>query len=75
LAPIRRIAPVAAVVDRSMAMGERGERGSRTRPVTVEEPVLVPMSDADRAAAVSALTEILTAWWIKRQTIDRQPDA
>ncbi len=61
LAPIRRVAPVGAVVDQSMAMAERGGRGSRTRPVTVEEPVLVPMSNADRAAAVSA--------------IDRQPDA
>jgi hypothetical protein len=34
-------------------------------PVTIEEPVLVPMSDAERVAAVSALAEILTAWWTK----------
>jgi hypothetical protein len=41
--------------------GERGSgRGSRTAPVRVEEPVLVPMSDAERAVAVSALADILT---------------
>jgi hypothetical protein len=48
-----------------MAKGERGGQGSRTVPVTIEEPVLVPMSDAERVAAVSALAEILTAWWTK----------
>ena len=49
--------------------GERGGQGSRTTPVTIEEPVLVPaMSDADRAAAVSVLAEILTVWWTKRIT-------
>jgi hypothetical protein len=38
-------------------------RGSRIRPVVVEAPVLVPrLSEADRAAAVSVLTEILAAW-------------
>jgi hypothetical protein len=40
-----------------MAKGERGGQGSRTVPVTIEEPVLVPMSDAERAAAVSVLAE------------------
>ena len=44
-------------VDRYMAKGERGGQGSRTVPVTIEEPVLVPMSDAERAAAVSVLAE------------------
>jgi hypothetical protein len=34
--------------------------------VTIEEPVMVPMSDADRAAA-SVLTEI-TAWWTEHAT-------
>jgi hypothetical protein len=36
--------------------------------VTIEEPVLVPMSDAERAAAVSVLTEISAAWWTKHVT-------
>jgi len=58
-----------------MALGERGGRGSRTRPVSVEEPVLVPMSAAERSAAVSVLTEILTTWWIRQQATDDQPDA
>jgi hypothetical protein len=37
-----------------MVKGERGEQGSRTASITVVEPVLVPMSQAERAAAVSA---------------------
>ena len=48
-----------------MAKGERGGQGSRTVPVTIGEPVLMPMSDAERAAAVSAVAEILTAWWTR----------
>jgi hypothetical protein len=55
-------------VDRNMAKDERGGQGPRTTPVTIEEPVMVPMSDADRAAAVSVLAEILTAWWTKHAT-------
>ncbi len=44
--------------------------------MTVEEPILVPMlSEADRVAAVSVLTEILAAWWAKQQTTDREPGA
>jgi len=43
--------------------------------VSVEEPVLVPMSAAERSAAVSVLTEILTTWWIRQQATDDQPDA
>jgi hypothetical protein len=39
-------------------------KGSRTRPVVVGPPVLVPnLSERDRAAAVAALIDILTAWW------------
>jgi hypothetical protein len=34
-----------------MAKGERGGQGSRTVPVAIEEPVLVPMSDAERASS------------------------
>jgi len=34
--------------------------------VRIEEPGLVPMSDAERAAAVSVLADILAAWWMKR---------
>lgn len=53
-------------VDPNMAKGsERGGQGSRTVPVTIEQPVLVPMTDAERAAAVSAFTEILANWWTK----------
>jgi hypothetical protein len=36
--------------------------------VTIEEPVLVPVLEADRAAAASVLAEILTAWWTKHAT-------
>jgi len=59
-----------------MANVERSGQGSRTRPVVVEEPVLVPMlSEDDRAAAVSVLTEIIAAWWLKHHTADGGPDA
>jgi hypothetical protein len=34
-------------------------------PVTVEQSILVPMTDAERAAAVSVFTEILADWWTK----------
>jgi hypothetical protein len=54
-------------VDHCMA-GGRGGQGSRTTPVTIEEPVLVPVLEANRAAAVSVLAEILTAWWTKHAT-------
>jgi len=39
--------------------------------VGIEEPDLVPMSDAERAAAVSVLAEILTAWWVKHASDGR----
>ena len=56
----RRVAPARMPLIRYMAKGERGGQGSRTTPVTIEEPVLVAtLSDADRAAAVSVLAEIL----------------
>ena len=51
-----------------MVTGARGGQGSRTARVVVEEPGLVPMSDAERAAAVSVLAEILAAWWTKHAT-------
>jgi hypothetical protein len=55
---------------------ERTGQGSRTRPAAVEAPVLVPtLSEGDRAVAVSVLTEILAAWWLKYQTTDGGPDA
>ena len=45
--------------------------------MVVEAPVLLPtLSEADRAAAVSVLTEILAAWWAKQQATDGgEPDA
>lgn len=54
-----------------MVKGERGGQGSRRVSMTIEEPVLVAMSEAERAAAVSILAEILTAWWIKHGGEDR----
>jgi hypothetical protein len=47
-------------------------QGSRTASVTVVEPVLVPMSDAERAAAVAAFTAIFVGWWM-RHADDEQP--
>lgn len=70
-----RVAAVGMVVDRCMSAGERGGRGSRIMPVRLEEPVLVPMSGAERSAAVAALTEIIAAWWTRQQAIDRSPIA
>lgn len=63
----------ANVVDRHMTKGggRRGGQGSRTFPVTIEEPVLVPMSDAERVATVSILTEILAGWWTTNSSHDR----
>lgn len=46
-----------------MVKGQRGGQGSRTVSITVLEPVLAPMSDAERVAAVSVFTEIFTDWW------------
>jgi len=48
-----------------------GGHGSRTASITVVEPVQVPMSDAERAAAVSAFTEILGDWWTKHADDER----
>jgi hypothetical protein len=54
-----------------MANVERGGQGSRTRPVVLEAPVLLPtLPEADQAAAASVLTEILAAWWTKHQGAD-----
>jgi hypothetical protein len=33
------------------------------------------MSEAERSAAVAALTEILAAWWTRQQAADRSPIA
>lgn len=49
--------------------------GSRTTAVTIEEPVLVPMSEAERAATVSVLMGILADWWAKHDSEDRSNDA
>lgn len=37
----------------------RGGRHSRTCPVTVDPPVIVPLTPEDERAAVAALTELL----------------
>jgi len=52
-------------------------RVHETRPVVVEEPVLVPtLSEDDRALqSVSVLTEIIAAWWLKPHPADGGPDA
>jgi len=51
-------------------------KGSRTKPVTLGPPVLAPnLSEQDRAAAVAALTHILTAYWSRQQTAADRPDA
>ena len=51
-------------------------KGSRTKPVTLGPPVLVPdLSEHDLAAAVAALTDILTAYWSRQQTAADRPDA
>jgi hypothetical protein len=63
------------VVEQFMVKGERGGRGSRTVPVMIEEPVLVPMSEAERAAAVLVLVEILTDWWARHGSEDRRNGA
>ena len=49
------------------------DRVHGTALVTIEEPVLVPMSQAERIAAVSVLAEIFTAWWTKHAS-DNQSD-
>jgi hypothetical protein len=50
-------------------------KGSRTKPVTLGPPVLIPdLSEHDRAAAVAALADILTAYWSRQQTSADQPD-
>jgi hypothetical protein len=53
------------VVEQFMVKGERGGQGSRTVPVTIEESALVPVSEAERAAAVSVFVDILRGWWAK----------
>ncbi len=59
------------VVEQFLVKGERGGQGSRTASITVVEPVLVPMSQAERAAAVSAFTEIVAGWWAKHADDER----
>jgi len=42
----------------------------------VETPVLVrTLSEDDRAVAVSVLTEIIAAWWLRHQIADGRSDA
>jgi len=53
------------VVEQFMVKGERGGPGSRTVSVTIEEPVLVPMSEAERAAVVSVFVDTLADWWTR----------
>lgn len=50
-------------------------QGSRTKPVTLGPLILVPdLSRHDRAAAIAALADILTAWWTRQQTAADRPD-
>jgi hypothetical protein len=63
------------VVEQFMVKGKRGGQGSRTVPVAIEDPALVPMSEAERAAAVSVLVEILTDWWARHGGEDRSNGA
>jgi hypothetical protein len=65
------------VVEQFMVKGEHGGRGPQTTSVTTEEPVLVPMSEAERAATVSVLVDILTAWWTKHGNAgpEQRPDS
>jgi hypothetical protein len=58
-----------------MAYTPPSGQGSRTKSVTLGPPVLIPnLSEHDRAAAVAALTEILTAYWSRQQTAANRPD-
>jgi hypothetical protein len=61
------------VVEHFVVKGERGGQGSRTASVTVVEPVLVQMSDAERAAAVAAFTAIFAGWWMRHADDERPP--
>ena len=69
--PLRAYPGGRRVVEQFMVKGERGGQGSRTASITVVEPVLVPMSQAERAAAVSAFTEIVAGWWAKHADDER----
>jgi hypothetical protein len=71
----RRVA--AKCVGHDVSKVERGGHGSRTGPVVVEVPVLVPtLSEAERVVAVSVLREILAASWAKQEATDGgEPDA
>ena len=66
-----RIRVAGVWLSNSWSKGERGGQGSRTASITVVEPVLVPMSQAERAAAVSAFTEIVAGWWAKHADDER----
>lgn len=53
-----------------------GQKGTRTKPVTLGPPVLVPnLTEHDCAAAVAALTGILTAYWSRQHTAADRQDA
>jgi hypothetical protein len=45
----------------------RTGKGSRTKPIVLEEPELVyDLSEEERAAAVSALADVLADWWARQ---------
>jgi hypothetical protein len=44
----------------------------RTTPIRVGEPGVVPLSDADRQQAVTAISSMIAAWWT-RQSRDGEP--
>lgn len=69
----RRVLAAGMVVGRCMSAREVGGRGSRTRPVRLEEPVLVPMTPAQRSAAVAALADIVATWWARQQPVGGPP--
>jgi hypothetical protein len=47
-----------------VARVKKAGQGSRTWPVVVEPPVLLPaLSEPDQAEAVVALTDLLVVWW------------
>jgi hypothetical protein len=49
-----------------MTYARRTGKGSRTRPIVLQDPELVPgLSEEERAEAVAALADILAAWWAR----------
>jgi hypothetical protein len=50
-----------------MTNARRTGKGSRTKPIVLEEPELVDdLSEEERVAAVNALADILADWWARQ---------